>query len=95
MNEIVYSDWYDYKGEVDFQGPFVCVAENKDGSFVTDEVNYVHWFDAKRYRIKLDGVRVIEYEQLSGGYYIYESTNIPEHKVIGKDPHNKIIIVKE
>jgi len=97
----VYSDWFDYKGEVDFD---TSIELDIDGYFVAAESNYgpadVLWDKVKRYRIKLDGVRVIEYEHRNNGHSVYmlhtgAEWRMDDERIIGHDPNNKIIIVKD
>lgn len=83
-----WSIWYDYKGEVDFKDDLFIEIEFNDGS--VNKYNFFP-FDSKRYRIKLDGVRVIDEKKK---FNPYDYKNIAG-KVLGHDSHNKIIIVKD
>jgi len=88
-----WSDWFSYLGEVSFQD-IEKVWLSDTVSCVGELINEL---DPKRYRIKLDGVRVIEYEEKARYGFIHKGkVNATIFKyVIGHDPHNKIIICKE
>jgi len=76
-----WSQWYEYKGEVDFKD----IIEIEPST-------YSRRYD--RYKIKLDGVRVIEYETIEDDYFICV-TGEHINDVLGVDPHNKIIILED
>lgn len=92
-----FSDWYDYKGEVDFKDGVCAEIEYMDlGTEEYEKFQHFDWSYVKRYRIKLDGVRVIEYMSIVA--FIFNCKNgelIPDSDVIGHAPGNKIIVVRD
>jgi hypothetical protein len=76
------SDWYDIHDGFDLFGLGVDWEENNQHN---------------KYRIKLDGVRVIEYTHVSRDCYYpcNDKRSIAKEHVIGQDPYNKIIIVRD
>ena len=93
-----YSDWYDYKGNLEFDDELWTEIEFKDpiDKFHTTFEEMAcnnQWSRAKRYRIKLDGVRVIEHdwkEKSSKVGLLWSG-----REIIGHDIFNKIIIIKQ
>jgi len=82
-----YSDWYNYKGEVDFKDGIRVKFTYNDvsQSFRGNWVDIIEKKDIKRYRIKLDGVKIIKYNN---------EPYLGDH-IIGHDPFNKIKIIKD
>jgi len=95
-----WSEWYEYKEPLDFDDEIIIKVKGKDGYewSIEQPIKELDTDSIGHYSIKLDGVRVIEYEKylsIHGSFTgIYNGHLAHEKDVIGHDPYNKIIIIK-
>jgi len=96
IDDLKWTIWYDYKGEVDFNFGLEIELEYKGGlesykGLMFPKFTYIYGQQvkidenlAKRYRIKLEdkGIKVIKYDIL------------PPSNYLGIDTHNKIVVVE-
>jgi len=90
-----WSDWYLYVGEVDFKDE-VTTFWGKER--MTASGNILNELKPKRYRIKLNGVKVDKYETediFKRMLKAHKVGMITNYEMLGNDPHNKIIIIKD
>ena len=102
-----YSDCYAYKGGFEFDNKIEILVGYKSGhrpvhefEVMREQINSKQGFELiDFYQIKLDGVKVYEYEYSKNGefakYYAANGNYISHTEILGHDPHNKTIIIKQ